>query len=70
MMDSPSILPYKVFVDVMFNFESFKDIIWGDCIFKTNYSRKTFERIHDQVEYYDHAELLMQEELDNYDFSR
>lgn len=68
MMDSPSILPYKVYVGVMFEFESFKDIIWGDYLFKTNYSKKTFERIHDQVEYYDLTERLMQEVLDEYKF--
>ena len=68
MMDSPSTLVYKVYVDVMFEFESFKDIIWGDYLFKTNYSKKTFERIHDEVEYYDHAEPLIQEELDEYEF--
>ena len=70
MMDSPSILPYKVFVDVMFNFESFRDTLWDGCLFKTNYSNNTFERIHDEVEYYDHAEPLIQEVLDNYEFSK
>jgi hypothetical protein len=42
--------------------------MWDDCIFKTNYSNNTFERIHDEVEYYDHAEPLIQEELDDYEF--
>ena len=68
MMDSPSTLIYKVYVDTMFEWNSFRDTLWGDCLLKRSYAEMTFERIHDEVEYYDLTEILMQEELDEYKF--
>ena len=68
MMDSPSTLVYKVYVDVMFEFESFRDTLWGDCLLKRSYAEMTFERIHDEVEYYDRAETLITDKLDEYKF--
>lgn len=70
MMDSPSTLIYKVFVDMMFEWNSFRDTLWDNYLLKRSYEANTFERIHDEVEYYDHAEPLIQKVLDNYEFSR